>query len=301
MTQVDSAGQVHACALRVGRLDAGGAPMPGANNGYLTNSFARLTRKVQIEAGATLFPRNACGDVDFSFHARDIPVWHNLELEILRPDPELLEMFASAALITANLGGRTVADGVTTSGSPIITSATAAFTQADVGRGITGTGITGGTTILSVQSTSSATLSGNATATGTTVSLTIAPSATSIGNEAPALNVAPTDGGLSVELWARAVVGSGQAAYLPWWRMAYTRTFWRMSDEEAANAESRQVLIGFAIENPLWGNGPWNDWRQIGGLPNPSTYTLSKAFGKYRTDTIPAIAQPGYVTVPAAA
>lgn len=68
---------------------------------------------------------------------------------------------------------RTFADGATTNGSPTLTSATANFGSVAVGRTITGAGIPGGTTILSVQSRTSATLSANATATATGVSFTI--------------------------------------------------------------------------------------------------------------------------------
>lgn len=68
---------------------------------------------------------------------------------------------------------RSVTDGVTTNASAAITSATASWTTADVGRPISGTGITAGTTILSVQSTTAATLSANATASGTGVTFNI--------------------------------------------------------------------------------------------------------------------------------
>lgn len=68
---------------------------------------------------------------------------------------------------------RTVTDGVTTSGSAAITSATALFNASDVGNPISGTGITAGTTILSVASATAATLSANATATGTGVTFTL--------------------------------------------------------------------------------------------------------------------------------
>lgn len=70
---------------------------------------------------------------------------------------------------------RTVTDGVTTgtNSSPVITSATAAFVQDDVGKPISGTQIPASTTILSVQSATSATMSANATAAGTTLSWTI--------------------------------------------------------------------------------------------------------------------------------
>lgn len=69
--------------------------------------------------------------------------------------------------------GRAFADAVTTNGSPTLTSLTAWFTASDVGKTITGTGIPGSTTIASVQSSSSVTLSQNATASGT-VTATIA-------------------------------------------------------------------------------------------------------------------------------
>jgi hypothetical protein len=78
---------------------------------------------------------------------------------------------------------RTVADGVTTSGSAAITSVDAEFSSTDVGLSITGTGIPGGTTILSVQSASAATLSANATASGSGVSFTI----TATGTNGPSL------------------------------------------------------------------------------------------------------------------
>lgn len=61
--------------------------------------------------------------------------------------------------------GRTATIG-TTSGSAAITGAAGTFHEEDAGRTITGTGIPGGATILSVQSDTAATLSANASATG---------------------------------------------------------------------------------------------------------------------------------------
>lgn len=71
------------------------------------------------------------------------------------------------------IGHRSVADGATTSGSAAITSATALFDADDVGKPISGTGIPASTTVLSVQSSTAATLSANASATGTGVTFTI--------------------------------------------------------------------------------------------------------------------------------
>lgn len=73
---------------------------------------------------------------------------------------------------------RAVSDGVTTSGSPNISSATAAWTQDDVGKAISGTGIPASTTILSITQNAPGgstviKMDKNATATGTSITFTI--------------------------------------------------------------------------------------------------------------------------------
>jgi hypothetical protein len=70
-------------------------------------------------------------------------------------------------------GTRTVADGATTNASPTLTSATAAFSQGDVGATVTGAGIPAGTTIASVTNATTAVMSANATATASGVSVTV--------------------------------------------------------------------------------------------------------------------------------
>lgn len=67
----------------------------------------------------------------------------------------------------------TFSDGSSTTGSATYTSATAAFTAADVGRTITGANIPASTTISAVGSATTITLSANATATGSGLSFTI--------------------------------------------------------------------------------------------------------------------------------
>lgn len=67
---------------------------------------------------------------------------------------------------------RTVTDGVTTNGSAVVTSATGAFTDADIGMAISGTGIPARAYVLSRQSATQVTMSVNATADGTGISVT---------------------------------------------------------------------------------------------------------------------------------
>ncbi|MGH9280732.1 MAG: hypothetical protein ACRD12_21910 [Acidimicrobiales bacterium] len=69
---------------------------------------------------------------------------------------------------------RSVADLVTTNGSPTVTSASAAFTSQDIGRPISGAGIPVASSILSLESATKATMTANATATASGVSATIA-------------------------------------------------------------------------------------------------------------------------------
>lgn len=57
----------------------------------------------------------------------------------------------------------------TTSGQPALTGAAGTFREEDAGRPISGTGIPAAATILSVQSATAATLSTNASATGSPV------------------------------------------------------------------------------------------------------------------------------------
>jgi len=86
---------------------------------------------------------------------------------------EIATLGLTFAARDAHYGTRSVADGVTTNTDATVTSATAAFTQADKGKLIAGTGIPAGTTIATVTSATSIELSAAATATGTGVTLTI--------------------------------------------------------------------------------------------------------------------------------
>jgi hypothetical protein len=95
-------------------------------------------------------------------------------LSINSPTSAVLSAPANTTATTtvATIGGpRTVATGATTSGSNALVGT--AFSTADVGRQVTGTGIPIGTTITAVASATAATMSANATATGTSLSITI--------------------------------------------------------------------------------------------------------------------------------
>jgi Tfp pilus assembly protein PilW len=78
----------------------------------------------------------------------------------------MLKMSANGGIIVdyGAYGARTVSDAVTSNNSTTLTSASANFTSADVGKSIAGTGIPTGTTIQSYTNATTVTMSNSATA-----------------------------------------------------------------------------------------------------------------------------------------
>ena len=102
---------------------------------------------------------------------------HTFITQVLSPTQAVLNNPATATgtepLAIDNGTIRSVADGVTTAGSTTITSASANFVSADVGRMVTGTNIPAGDTIASVTDAATAVLTTAATAAGTAQTFTI--------------------------------------------------------------------------------------------------------------------------------
>lgn len=94
------------------------------------------------------------------------------EWELACAADEIATLGLTFAARDALYGTRSVADGVTATNTAL-TSATAAFTQADKGKLVAGTGIPSGTTIASVTSATAVVLSAATTATATGVTVTI--------------------------------------------------------------------------------------------------------------------------------
>jgi phosphatidylserine/phosphatidylglycerophosphate/cardiolipin synthase-like enzyme len=99
-----------------------------------------------------------------------IPV-HDVSLGIRGP---AVKDMHDAFRLHWNFAKDTFSDGVTTSGSTTLTSQTRNFTNADVGKEVTGPNIPLGTTIVSVTNPHSVILSAPATATGSGLKITVA-------------------------------------------------------------------------------------------------------------------------------
>lgn len=103
----------------------------------------------------------------FTFRGCAITSW-----ELACQVNEIVTFGASIAAMGAESGSRVVIDGVTNTDTTL-SSATAAFTSADIGKRVSGTGITAGSYIVSITSATAVVLSAATTATDTGVSITI--------------------------------------------------------------------------------------------------------------------------------
>lgn len=251
----DGAISLQACALRVARLAADGSTPAGATNMIVTNALIKIEGALVYEAGAEFTVTNGCGAVAHTYKDPDHLKRADLTVTITNPDVELAELMAAMSLITS--GGQSIGasapavgasspvgaslevwtkawigggappgvsftDAATTSSSTTLTSATAAFTSADVGRTISGTGIPGGTTISSVTNSTTVVLSAAATATGTGVTITL----------------------------------GRPGAY---WRYLFPKFIGQPGNFSLENAVREVTYTGPAYENPGINNGPNND------------------------------------------
>lgn len=109
-----------------------------------------------------------------------------------------------------------------------------------------------------------------------------------IGYQMPGVGQKAMPNGISIEFWTRAIINGAPAATNPyrWW--ALPRAYLKRADASYDSKGHLPVFDGFAIENPLWGNGPNNDW----------LLDSSKVLQRQRVAAIPASAI-GYQATPA--
>lgn len=87
--------QVQGCALRATRLDGAGVPQPGSNNMVTTNVMSRLAITPVYADADEIEEKNACGAVFLSYKGNSSFKRADFELEILAPDPALVELLTN--------------------------------------------------------------------------------------------------------------------------------------------------------------------------------------------------------------
>lgn len=309
---------IQGCAIRISRLNADGSVAAGATAMVADDKpFLKWTAKPAMQAGVEIVPISACGAPLISYKDYDRVKRWDVTLDLGDLDFEKKEILQGGTLLTApSSTGRTFADGITTSGSNIIGSASlSAFTAVDIGRTVAGTGIPVGAVIISVTDGTHAVMSAPATATASGVSVTLgALTVRTIGYQPPALLSIGNPNGVAIEIWQKAIVrgtgyqgilgapGAGSAAAptlaSAWIRWGWFRVYLFPADMAVEDKESQDMYTGWAIENPSFGTGPKDDWRTTGVAATGTPLDTTKAFDVMADFQLPTPLQPGYQTLP---
>lgn len=307
---------IQGCALRVSRLNADGSIPAASLTGMIVDDkpIVSLMMKPNVLAGVEIVPVSACGVPLIAYKDYDRFKRYDVTLTLGDADFDKWEMLGGGSLLQAGTStGRTFADGATTNNSTTITSpALAAFVSTDVGRTVTGTGITAGSIIVQVISGTSAVISTAATATATGLSLVLgALAARTVGYQIPQLLSVPNANGVALEMWQKAItrstgyvgttpypsVGTSgtpptiqSSAYI---RVGVFRFIPTPQDINIEDKEGQRVFSGWAIENPNFGTGPIHDWTTTGLAGGPPLDT-TRAIEAMMDFQLPTPLQPGY-------
>jgi len=98
-------GSLQVCAMRVALLDETGAPLPGANNGYVSDAVVTIDVGVELSEGDDFELKNGCGNICQTFKDCDRIKRLNLSLELCQLDYELVQMLVGGTLFTDSGSG----------------------------------------------------------------------------------------------------------------------------------------------------------------------------------------------------
>lgn len=88
------------CALRATRLSPDGTLAPGPNNAWITNNPVSLTPTPNIKQGIDVSPIGGCGCVCASYKGPNALLRFDIDLELCKWEPGLMEIMAGMALVT---------------------------------------------------------------------------------------------------------------------------------------------------------------------------------------------------------
>jgi len=304
---------IQGCAIAITQLQANGTPVIGSTS-YVQDDkpFLKFTAKPVMEEGVEITPKSACGVPiisykDFNYYKR----W-DVTLDLADFDLDKMSILGNGTLLTAgSSSGRTFTDGVVVTNSTTITSASSAsFVSTDVGRTITGADVPANTYITEILGTTGAVMSAAATGSTGPGSYTLGTlAARSIGYQWPQLICTPNTNGVSIEIWMKAIVrctgyqgttpypsAGGTPTGLPssaWIRFGAFRCFMYHADIDIEDKEFTNMFTGWAIENPLFGTGPRNDWT-TSGVSGGTAVDTTKVFDAMFDFQLPSPLQAGF-------
>jgi hypothetical protein len=97
-------GSLQVCALRVAALDASGAPLPGASNGYVSDSLIQASVSLELETGDDFTLKNGCGAICQTFRDCDRIKRAAVDLELCTLDSELIALLIGAGTLFTDTG-----------------------------------------------------------------------------------------------------------------------------------------------------------------------------------------------------
>lgn len=261
-------------AVRVTALNLNGSPTTGTSSMIQSSNLVKLDYTWEWQTGVDVSQTNAAGLICESFKGRDTTKRINATVSICDEDVLLEQLLVGGTILTAS-PSRVVADGVLNTDTSLV-SATAAFTSADVGDTVSGTGIFAGSTIVTVTNATTVVLSHATTATSTGVSVTITGPVGVDGFQPPKVGVVSNPNGCSVEVWMKNIVTDVQVG---WKHFVFPRLFLSVNDETLGDAFADMSFKGWGNENANWGSGPKADfvhdssacvqWMYAATLPTP--------------------------------
>ncbi|SHL53050.1 hypothetical protein SAMN05443637_13513 [Pseudonocardia thermophila] len=289
----DGAGSLFALGLRLTKLDESGAPLPGPQNCYVTESLAQIGVNQEYSEPDAVEFRNGQGVVCV-YYAPPRTLLRGLieDLIICTPDPNVLEFCCGGEVITS--GGTDEIQTLEIEGSPTGGSFTLTFdgeTTASIPYNANAADIQAALEALSNIHPGDVTVSGSGPFTiefggflanrnlpmiiadssgltgGTDPEVTIteavagAPGPNVIGYRAPQVNVDPTPNGIAIEAWSRAVLDNAYAANLPYFHWVLPRARLTPSEAISLGAEdpTTPTFSGTLESNSEFGAGPAGD------------------------------------------
>lgn len=87
---------VDLCAIRVSKLTAAGAPLTGANNGYVTKAAIKLDIGVEVETGDEKTQKNGCGELLATLKDVDTIKGLTLAMDLIHLDAYLNEFLTGS-------------------------------------------------------------------------------------------------------------------------------------------------------------------------------------------------------------
>lgn len=98
-------GQLNACVVRAAALDTDCTVIGGVNGGIVTAALVTLNADPDIEEGTVFEPKNACGDIMFTYEQDDVTKRYNLSGEFGFHDYEAMAMMFGGSTLLGKAGG----------------------------------------------------------------------------------------------------------------------------------------------------------------------------------------------------